>query len=137
MFSLARRIVRPALFIQAAISIVVGILVFLVQLPALPKAEPILSTRVGDLTIALGVLCALAAVMLPRDRSWLLVPMTLCGAEFANTLVQAIIKGVGAHVRTDPQLAQPLITYGVFLLIYATAYLALSDRPARSPAAPA
>ena len=64
--------------------------------------------------------------MLPRDRHWLLVPMTLSGVEFANVVVQAVIKGVGAHVRTDPQLVQPLVVYGIFLLVYSLAFVALS-----------
>lgn len=125
MLTLARRIVRPALVVQALISLAVGVLVFLVQLPALPKAEPILSTRVGDMTIALAVLCLLTAAMLPRDRRWLLVPMIICAAELTNCVVQVLLKAAGAHVRTDPQLIQPLVTYAVFLVIYAAAYMAL------------
>lgn len=78
------------------------------------------------MTVALGVLCVLTAVMLPKDRRWLLVPMAICAAEFSNCVVQAIIKAAGAHIRTDPQLAQPLITYGVFLLIYLAAYVSMS-----------
>lgn len=132
MLTLARRIVRPALIVQALISLAVGVLVFLVQLPALPKAEPILSTRVGDLTLALAVLCLLTAAMLPRDRRWLLVPMTICAAEATNAVAQAILKAAGAHVRTDPQLTQPLVTYLVFLAIYSVAYMALAAEPNRT-----
>ena len=119
----AARYAKVVLWLQAALILVLAAVLFFAHAVPLTQHEPILATRVGDLYVAFAAALIVASFYQAQARQWLLVPIFFAAAEFANTLVQIVLRASGAPVPTDPMLIPPLVFSAVFLGYFALAWM--------------
>src|SRR6266852_8562049 len=77
------------------------------------SSEPILAYRVGVLYLAFAAALILVASRFRNDREWLMIPITMDLAEFANSLFQVILVVTHANIPADPMAVVPLVVTGV------------------------
>ncbi len=122
------RSLRPVLYVNTAILVIIAIILFFLQAVPVSRAEPILAYRVGFLYLAFAAALILVAGRFRNDREWLIIPITMDLAEFLNSLIQVILYVTQTNVPSDPNSAVPLIVTAVLSAYYMICYRQLPHK---------
>ena len=109
------RSLRPVLYVNTAVLVIIAIVLFFIQAVPVSQSEPILAYRVGVLYLAFAAALILVASRFRNDREWLMIPITMDLAEFANSLFQVILVTTHANILADPMAVVPWSLRAYFL----------------------
>ena len=113
---------------NTAVVVIIAIVLFFLQAVPVSQSEPILGYRVGVLYLAFAAALILVASRFRNDREWLMIPITMDLAEFANSLFQVILVTTHANIPADPMAVVPLVVTGVLSVYYVLCYRQLPRR---------